>query len=506
MRLTRLLLCLLTIGLVVPLAGQTQNFVWTPGVERAYADVLKLKIQPARQRLQTESSENGIRLYADDYADMLTLLFSDNEKVYTALANHEDQRLDQLRKLDSESPWSRVIQAEVRLHWAFVKLKFGKEVSACWDVIRAYRLLSENHRQFPDFLPTYKTLGVLHVMIGAAPDNYTWVASLLGLRGNIALGMQEIQQAQKDPHAQLEAQLIELMIRAYVLSFSPTDAQTLQTLVRQNPDNALLFFLAAAIQLKNGQSESARQYLLNCPTQSNPTTYLPMPIIDNLLGDIYLQKGQYTTALGHYQQFLTHYSGQSFLKDTYYKQFLCHWLNQQPIDQIRPLLVRVLMVGQAVVESDKAAQQFAERVLKEGVSLHQRVLMQARLSCDGGYLDTALAYLQPYTESQFKVLADKAEFNYRLGRIYQRRQEVNMAIRYLERAVALCQPGNSAAEDLSFGATAALQLGYLYQQKNDTLHARQYFEKALSYRHYTYKNSIDNKARAGLSTLSSKDK
>lgn len=486
----------------LPATGLAQDFVWTPGLQRAYADLLKLKVQPARQQLSTEPGRNGIRIYADDYADMLTLLFSDDEKAYANMADREAGRLDQLNDLDEHSPWSRVTQAEVRLHWAFVKLKFGEEVSACWDVIKAYKLLSENQKLFPDFLPTYKTLGVLHVMIGAAPDKYTWVATLLGLRGNVALGVQEIRRAQQDPTCRLEAQLIELMIRAYVLQFSGTDAVALRTLVQEQPDNALLNFLAAAIQMKNGQSESARHYLLNRPGSSNSplSPYLSIPIVDNMLGDIYLQKGQFSTAITYYQRFLNQYKGQNFLKDTYYKQFLCYWLNNQLNPKTRALLQRVETVGRTTVESDKAAQKFAGSFLKRGPSPNQRVLMQARLSCDGGYLDSAFAYLRPHVENRFTGVAERAEFNYRMGRIQQRRSEADAAVPYFTRAIVLCAQ-NDETDKLSFGATAALQLGYVYQQKKDSKRARQYFQKALSYKHHEYKNSIDNKARAGLNSL-----
>ena len=464
-------------------------------MQRAYADLLKLKVPNARLLMQAETDQNGIRIYTEDYADMLTLLFSDDDRAYEKIAHREEDRLEQLSQLDQTSPWARVTQAEVRLHWAFVKLKFGKEVSAAWDVIRAYKLLNENRKRFPAFLPTYKALGVLHVMVGAAPDQYTWVARLLGLRGDINTGMQEIRRAQQDPTFRLEAQLIELMIRAYVLRFSDADTRELQLLVSQHPDNALLHFLAATIQMKNGQSESARLFLLSLPQNDTPA-YLPTPIVDNLLGDIYLQKGQFAPALVHYQRFLSRYTGQNFVKDTYYKQFLCYWLAHDDA-RAQALVRRIPTAGRAVVESDKAAQKFAETFLKMGPTPHQQLLIRARLSCDGGYLDSALTLLRPYPEGRFLPGTEQAEFNYRMGRILQRQHETDAAIPFFTRAITLSDGSGSG----SFGATSALQLGYIYEQQKDVSHARQYFEKALSYRHYEYKNSIDNKARAGLNGL-----
>lgn len=474
-----------------------QPFAWTPEQRLTYANLQKLKIQPARQLLTrmpaNDRAAAGVRIFLDNYADMLVLVTSDDDRLFDQLSGREDDRLDALKQLDDTSPWQRVMQAEVRLHWAFVKLKFGREVSASWDVIRAYKLLAENQKRFPHFLPTYKSLGTLHVMIGSVPDNYAWVARLLGLRGSVRQGQQELQRAQQDAVFGLEARLIDLMVRAYVLTFTEADGQTLRQLVRDNPDNLLLYFFGATIEQKNGHSEQALAYLTTRPTGP---AYGPLPVVDNILGDIYLQKGQYSLSESYFTQFLRVYKGQNFRKDSYYKLFLCRWLANQPDAQTRPLLANVLSVGRTTTESDKAAQKFAEAYLKQGALPNQKGLMRARLASDGGFTDSALAYLRPYSESQFATVAGQAEYNYRLGRIHQRRNDPDVAIPYLSRALVL-----SETDQLSFGAMASLQLGYIYQQKNDRTRAKPFFQKALTFRHHEYKNSVDNKARAGLDQL-----
>lgn len=481
-------------------SAKAQDFAWTPGLQRAYSDLQKGKLTTARQILAREPVQNGIRVFVDDYADMLLLVTSDDDHLLADFSTRQDERIDALESLDDSSPWQRVLLAEVRLHWAFIKLKFGKEVSASWDVIRAYKLLAENQKRFPDFLPTYKSLGTLHVMVGSVPDNYVWVANLLGLRGNVRQGQQEIRRAQQDTIFGLEARLIDLMVRSYVLRFTDADSQSLRQLVRVNPDNLLLHFFGATIEQKNGHGEQALTYLNARPTGA---AYLPIPVIDNIVGDMYLQKGEYPAASTHFRRFLTTYRGRNFLKDTYYKLFLCQWLADagSADSRARPLLEQVLRAGRTAVESDKAAQKFAEAYLKRGASPNQKVLMRARLASDGGFTDSALTYLRPYTEPQFATLAERAEYTYRMGRIYQRRDDPDAAIPYLSRALVLCDTPTGRQERLSFGASAALQLGYVYQQKADLTRARSYFEKALSFRQHEYKNSVDNKARAGLNSL-----
>lgn len=480
--------------LLLPLSGWAQDFGWTPGLQRAYADLMKLRVTDARQQLARENQHNGLTIWLADYADMIMLLISDDERGYDRKSKIQQQRLQQLEMLDARSPWFRMTQAEVRLHGAFVKLKFGQEVSACWDIIKAYKLLAENAREFPNFLPTFKALGVLHVLIGSVPDHYTWVTRLIGLRGDVKQGLAELDRARQDPVFRLETELVTLLVRAYVLKFSETDERQLGQLVTQNPDNLLLHFFGATIQMKNGQGDKALAFLTARPTGP---AYLPMPIIDTVLGDIYLQKGDETRAITHYGQFLRQFRGQNFLKDAHYKLFLCYWLSGKSNTAL-PYLRRVLAVGRTVTESDKAAQKMAESFGQKGLTPGQTVLMQARLATDGGFTDRALAVLKPYSETQFPALPERAEFQYRLGRIHQRRNTPDLSISPFRRAIFLT---DSADAQLSFGATAALQLGYVYQQKRQPALASQFFEKALSYKKHEYKNSIDNKARAALNQM-----
>ncbi|WP_128544500.1 tetratricopeptide repeat protein [Larkinella soli] len=486
---------ILFLGLLPWAVGvQAADFEFSPALRQAYADVFALKVQEGRKALATETARgNGIALWLEDFADMVTLLVSDDRNAFRQWSDREDQRLDRLRELDPASPWQRLTQAEVRLHWAFVKLKFGQEVSACWDIIRAYRLLEENRKKFPDFLPTYKSLGVLHVLIGSVPESYTWVTGMLGLRGDVKQGLQEIRTvARKDAVFRTEARLIDLLIHAYVLKFSAAEAADLKQLVRENPDHLLLHFFATSILMKDARSGEALDYLENRPTGPQ---YLSFPLLDYLKAEILVQKSDYGSAAATYRQFLSRYRGVNFLKDTYYKLFLCAWLTNDDARAL-PLLRQVEQVGAAVVESDKAAQKFAESFFRKGVSPRQKILMKARFATDGGFSDTALDALRPYSEAAFPLPAEKAEFNYRKARIYQRRGDIDEAIPFFERAIVL-----SEAEQFSFGATSSLQLGYIFQQKRNLPKAKAYFQKALSYRKHEYKNSIDNKARAALNEL-----
>ncbi|MCA0232035.1 MAG: tetratricopeptide repeat protein [Bacteroidetes bacterium] len=474
------------------LQAQSTVYSFSPNVQQAYREVFKLKINAAKVLLAKEKSPNALAMYVDNYADMVTLLVSDNKSLFDQLAPHQDERLSWLDDQPS-SPYQRFIQAEIRLHWAFIKLKFGKEMSASWDIIKAYRLLAENARLYPDFVPSFKSLGLLHVLIGSAPQSYQWVAKLLGLKGNIPQGLREVQRAiQEDKVFGLEAQLIQLLLHSYILTYGEKQNADLLQLVHRQPDNLLLHFFGATVSMKDGRGEQALNVLKQRPKGS---AYFAFPFLEYLEGEILLQKGQHDEARKQFNAFLSQYKGQNFLKDTYLKLFLSHWLLNEDA-QAKGYIEKVNKVGATYVESDKAALKFAENYTKGLINNQQKILMKARLAFDGGYLEEAAAALRNVNESSFENGRDRAEFRYRLGRIFQRQEHTEAAIPNYERAIVLSQ-----AQSFYFGATSALQLGYIYQAKGQRVKAIQYFQQALNYPKHEYKNSVDNKARAALTLL-----
>jgi tetratricopeptide (TPR) repeat protein len=469
-------------------------YTLTPTLEAAYQEAFKMRLGVSKKYLTAEKNRaNAFVIYVENYVDMVSLLVSDDKAKFEQLAKNQDIRLGLLEKLPQDSPYARFLQAEVRLQWAFVKLKFGKEASACWDIIKAYRLLDENAQKFPDFLPTYKSLGLLHVLIGATPENYRWVPKLLGMKGNIQQGLREMRLVcQKEGLWNVETKLVELLLYAYVLKYTEKQNQDLLALVKSQPDNLLVHFFGTTISMKDGRGEQALQILQQRPADSS---YLPFPFLSFLKAEILLQKGDYEASRGQVKAFLGQYRGRNFLKDAQLKLFLSHWLAHEDA-AAKPYLTALLTTGSTYVESDKAAQKFAENFQKGLINDQQKVLMKARLAFDGGYLQEAANTLRPFAENTFTVPRDRAEYQYRWGRILQRQNQPDAALVHYERAWTLSQP-----QGWYFGATSALQLGYIFQAKGQKQKAVGYFKRALEYPKHEYKNSIDNKARAALTEM-----
>ncbi|MCF0051494.1 tetratricopeptide repeat protein [Dyadobacter sp. LJ53] len=472
------------------------DVIFTPKLQKAYFDIQKLRLPYARTLIDAERSAektNAFIPYLDNYADLHYLLISEDKKAYKELSQLENPRLQAIGNLPDNSPYKRFLQAEIRMHWAFAKLKFGNEVSGSWEIIKAYKLLEENKKRFPDFLPTLKSLGLLHVLIGSIPENYGWVAKILGLKGNIQNGIDELRIVEKEvPFFRQEAELIDLLLHAYTLQLSPTQQSRLRQWPKQQPDNLLIHFFATTVLMKEGRSDEAAHYLAEAPSGES---YISFPFLEYLKGEINLQKGNYEEAADHYALFLKKYNGFNYIKDSNLKLFMCHWLNDED-QQANVFIKKIKTTGSAIIEADQLAERIAAEFLSGKISPAQKILYKARYATDGGYLKAASALMDAVTETSFASTEEKAEFNYRKGRILQKSGQPARSIPYYNRALTL-----SKLEAAGFGAASALQLGYISLEKNDRPGAIAYFERAMSFKKHEYKNSIDNKARAALTSL-----
>lgn len=474
-----------------PAAG----YFFSKELQEAYHLIQHLKINKANQILRNQQElnpSNGVIPYLENYADLHYLLLSEDKNAYSKFSQQADNRYNFINSLP-ESPYKLLFQGEIKLHTAFVKLKFGNEISGCRDIIKAYGLLKQNRKKYPEFLPTLKSLGLLHVLIGSVPDQYTWVVKILGLNGNIAQGLKELKEVQhKVPLFKYEARLIDLMLHAYVLDAEPATALAFKQLAYQQPDNLLIHFLGSAVLKKEGNSDLALEIVEHAPTGNE---YLPVPVMDYMKAEILLQQGEYADARKQYKHFLNHYKGFNFVKDSHYKIFISYWLTGKESEGL-PYIDLVLKKGTTITEADQFAERFAAQYTNGEIAPEQKPLYVARYYSDGGYQTKAAASLAKYNEGSFSQPVSKAEYTYRMGRIHQKSAAPDKAIPYYKRSIAL-----SEEQSYYYGASAALQLGYIYQQQSQITIARNYFKKAISFKKHAYKNSIDNKAKAALNKL-----
>jgi tetratricopeptide (TPR) repeat protein len=482
--------CLLCIFFPFLSFGQ-KHFDFNSNCQTAYRAIVQLKLETGSRLLEAEKKrdpDNLIPVFLENYIDFFILFFNENPSEYQAWQDRLDQRIALMSEGPESSPFSLYTRSVIHFQWAAIKIKFGHNWEAGWEFRRSFLQSRECEKKFPSFGPATMLSGAMQVVAGTIPDGYKWLSSLLGIRGNVTIGMQQMERflAAGDPWAQLyrdEAAFYYLYLQFYIQN----KRNEVFSFIRQNRldtrNNHLYTYLSANLYLNDHQSAAAERILQQ---RNHGPDYLDMPVWDLEMGYARLNHLE-PDAYIYLERFLQHFRGRFYIKDADQKLSWYYYLkgDMPRADSFRRL---ALVRGTAESDADKQA-------LKEARSGRwpNKSLLQSRLLSDGGYFGEALQSLQGMSSSDFALPEEKCELAYRLGRIYDGLGREDEAITAYLTTIKI---GEHLKE--YYAARAALQTGYIYEQRGDKDKAVSFFEKCLSLKDHDYKNSLDQRAKAGI--------
>lgn len=457
-------------------------------LERVYKLILSLQIDEAKSELSQAKNSNSLhRMYLESLAETADILITEDEKRFAKFNEALKARIEQVSEMP-ESGETLFLRAEISLQRGFNLLNLGQELNAVLAIRQAYQLTQDCMRKYPTFIPIKKTHGVLQVMVGSVPDKYQWFMSLLGMRGSVRVGQKQLEDLRLSQSSlNLEAAILFYTIKGFLNQQFGEAAAGLQESLNKEPESRLLLFLSINMLMKNSQSDEALKLIR---TLDNHSTGLNMVYVEYLRGEALLHRAEYLPAMQAYQKFLKGYRSQSFKKDAYYKIALCYYLTGD-MTNARKNFETARITGKTSADPDK----YAAAMLAENTFPNQKILV-IRFYTDGGYYKEAREAVKTVTPADLTNPKDATEFYYRKGRLAHKTQDIPSA-----KSLYLQTIEKTGDEPWYFAPNAALQLGYISQAQGDVASARKYFEKALSYKRYEYKNGIDSKARFALDQL-----
>ena len=242
--------------------------------------------------------------------------------------------------------------------------------------------------------------------------------------------------------------------------------------------------MAANLAINNKEMEYAKQIITS---RNKSADYLKTTIWDFELAQIKLSHLELAEAIVHLQQFISNFKGKFYLKDVYLKLAWCYYL-QGNMNAAEINRKNVIKKGAADSDADKKALKEA----KTGI-WPNTLLLKTRLLNDGGYNKEALALMAGKSSNDFGNPAEQLEFAYRYARILDDIGSKDAAVKAYDVAIAL---GKNRTEH--YAARAALQTGMIYEEKGQKQKAIEYYELCIAMDDHDYKNSIDQRAKAGI--------
>ncbi|MET4073022.1 DUF3808 domain-containing protein [Hymenobacter sp. UYCo722] len=464
----------------------------TPNSRRAYAEVLKLRLDAARAMLRPElaaTPRSAAPLLIANCADFVELVVSQDDSRYNALTTSQEAQLDALDGVPA-SALRDYARAEMTLHLGLSQLLFKHMVLGGFHLRSGYHQMQDVVRHYPNFAPARKTLGVCEFSVGALPEGYHWLLRLLGLTPSVEAGLHNLGVAAGQPgDFQLESQLLQALIRESYYK-QPAEAEHLTArLMAEQPDNLLFAYVRMSVAKRQHHADAALAAYRARPTGPG---YLPVPYLHHMAADLLLYRGEYAASERENLAFLRESRGQQYRKDAAFKLYLTAWLGGQPATTMARYRALINQPGPADVEEDIYAQHYYDEARKLNP-----VLTRARLQSDGGYDREALATLRGFRPTPSTLWRDRIEAPYRRARAFQGLGQLDSAWFYFE--ATLSEAGPKAP--YYYAPQAALQQGYLAQSVGNKPVARKYFLKALAYPWHEYKNSTDAKAKLALRVL-----
>jgi len=249
-------------------------------------------------------------------------------------------------------------------------------------------------------------------------------------------------------------------------------------------NNHLLAYMTANLAINDKRNEYAKNVILQ---RNMSSEYLNTPVWDFELAYTKIHHLEIQDAIQYFQSFVSKFKGKYYLKDAYEKLSWCYYLqgNMAAAENARQ---QVLVKGNETTDADKQAAKDA----RSGMWPNP-LLLKARVLNDGGYNNEAIALLAGKSAADFTKQEDKLEFAYRVARIYDDVGRDADAIKMYLLAIKL---GEDRTE--YYAARAALQIGLIYEQQGKKDVAIKYFQECLDMKDHDYKDSLDQKAKAGI--------
>ncbi len=467
-------------------------YEFTGTCQQAYQEISKLRMKNGillLAKAKQENPDNLIPVFLESYVDFYTLFLNEDPKDFAELYPKFSKQAELLKEGPRSSPFYNYCLGIVRVHKATTAIKFGKFWDAGWDFRKAFLLIRDNKKQFPDFTPNNLVFGALQAVIGTIPKGYKWIAGLLGMRGSLTGGMKQVNQFvnSKDPWARTFFNDAAFIYPYLLFYLENKQEEALAFVKERNLDlvnNHLLTFMAANLAINNKQSAYAQTVIRN---RNQSDEYLKVSIWDFEMGFAKLYHLETMEAAGYLENFLKEFKGKFYVRDAYQKLSWCYYLqgNQAKAEEVRK---KILTRGSTDSDADKQALKDAKSGTWPNV-----LLLRSRLLSDGGYPNEAAALLQGKTEDDFPQPGDKLEFAYRAARIYDDLGRAEDAIRNYLIAIRL---GRNRRE--YFAARAALQIGQIYEKRGQKAMAISYYQECLDMEDHEYKDSLDQRAKSGI--------
>ncbi len=462
---------------------------------KAYTNIFNLDFIAAEQLLKVEKTEfprNDLSLLFEGNIEFLKSILSERESDFELFKRNNEIRFKKFEKnKDEGSPFYLYAPAELMIQEAIVKVKFREYVSAVSLFVKANNLIEKNKAAFPTFPLNTKLSGLINVVAGSVPKQFQWLSDLAGIHGTVEDGKKRLQLLYRSLEAsEFSVYRPELLFYLTMIEsvFSINDHPDSMLLSEYNryANSGLLAYSHSNLLMKSGRNDEAIQ-ILNDAIQNEKYAFR---FLNYKRGLTFLRRGEWNAAKDDFSLYANEFTGVNYLKSSYQK---LSWIALFQNDTRDFFYFRNLCKSKGGNLTDEDKDALHEALSEAPIDTS---LLKSRVYFDGGYYSDALRMLLTVSPKKSNRIKDRLEYTYRMGRIMEKTGRTDQAL--------LCyQTVFDAGKDQPyyFVANSALLSGTIYERQMNREKAAYYYKLVLSMKDHEYRNSIDQKAKAGLERI-----
>lgn len=464
------------------------SFEFTPQIRTAHQQIYNLYLKDAAKILDREadttptnraiSSTRALMLFTEATAADLDEITRRNFNLIKKISKHiESDKNQTIHHLLS--------RIEIFIYAGMLQIRLNNRLRGASEFLSAYNLAKSAYNQYPNDAMVKLLWGNMIATIGSLPPDLRRYLSIIGFSGDIQKGLALMKSAHKSIISQKQYKPYQTKANLlYIITYKQLVDN--EEIIPENEginiqDNLVTAIVCAKVLMEQGYNERA---LLILEANKQRPGQIKLHYYNYLLGKARLAAGS-ADAEHVFLSFLNEYRGIHHIKATY-KYLSWHYLLNDDLSKADSMRLLIPSVGASVIGPDQQAAREAEVPLN-------KVLIKARVLFDGGYLEKSLNVLLSDSTLDCCTLPDeKAEYYYRLGRIYQKQGLPYLAINAFEKAVEI-------HDNPAFNrANSALQAALLFEKLGNYNRARSYFQMCLAMKNFPYYEGLHQKAKAGL--------
>lgn len=467
----------------------------------AFEHIYKLKLNKVENLIESEiknNHTNAFAYYLKSLNDIIKVFINEDEKSYKSLQSNINKNIKLIDKYSKQTAYCKFLKAQLLFYYGITEFKFEDYFSAGMDIREAYILLKENNKKYPEFLPNNTILGVVQSFGGTIPGTYKWIVSLFGINTSVTQGMlclKKISDAKLDSDNEwykfkLEAKIFEGGLYNFVLHDEKKAWEILNKCTEDWKTNLFSSYLRSSFLIKINNCDKAIEILENRPSGNE---FIDLKFCNYLLGVCKLNRLDNDANI-YLNEFITNFKGRNYLKSAIQK-LSWYYLIKGDYDKYKFYNSKISTIGYQFTDEDKQAQKKVNSKYIPNITL-----LRARLLCDGGFFERAYNELEHKSSKNFSQIHDKVEFNYRMGKIFQKTDNANSSIKYYK--IAMSEGKNLPHY---FAMAASIEIASIFEHQGNLKDAEIYYRKALTFtKNKEYEASLEQKAKAGIARIEKK--